>query len=115
MSTDLVDLYRKITALSQPICAKCVPPFHCCHPVGCGLATVWARRVYGVELEYTSDNAISTLPYLTKTGCTVAPHHRPLCSLWLCPEGELAAPPEYWELKKEIMEKEIEMGDSCRK
>ncbi|MES2367133.1 MAG: hypothetical protein V4563_14750, partial [Pseudomonadota bacterium] len=68
-----------------------------------------------VPLEFTSDNAISALPYLTKTGCTVAPHHRPLCSLWLCQEGEAAAPPEYWELKAKIMAIEIEKGDSCRK
>ena len=107
---DLVELYERITALTQPICARCVPPFHCCQPVGCGQATVWARSIYGVKLEYTSDNAISTLPYLTKSGCTVAPHHRPLCSLWLCPEGEAAAPDEYWDLKKQIMETEL-----CRK
>jgi hypothetical protein len=112
---ELVDLYQKITEISKPICATCIPPYHCCHPVGCGQAMVWARSVYGVQLEYTSDNAISTLPYLTKTGCTVAPHLRPLCSLWLCPEGEAVAPPEYWQLKAKIMGIEIEKGDSCRK
>ena len=109
-------LYREITDISQPLCAKCTPPFHCCQPVGCGLATVWARKMYGVKLEYTSDNAISALPYLTKSGCTVAPHHRPLCSLWLCPEGETAAPPEYWDIKAEIMAIEIKTkGELCRK
>ena len=112
---NLIDLYREITDISRPLCSTCTPPYHCCQPVGCGLATVWARRVYGVQLEYTSDNAISTLPYLTKTGCTVAPHHRPLCSLWLCPEAESRAPPEYWDIKAQIMKTEIEKGDSCRK
>src|SRR5678816_4550463 len=95
---NIEELYQKITDLSQSICAKCVPPFHCCHPVGCAQAMVWARSKYDVQLEFTSDNAVSTLPYLTKHGCTVAPHHRPLCSLWLCPEGEQRAPDEYLSL-----------------
>jgi len=76
--------------------------------------------MYGVNLEHTSDVPFSTLPYLTRKGCTVAPHHRPLCSLWLCPQGEMSAPDEYWELKAQITEIEVEKfkqtkGDLCQK
>jgi hypothetical protein len=104
----LVELYGEITELTKPICAACDPPHHCCAPVGCGQAMCWARGVYGIDLERTSDNPLSAMPYLTKSGCSVAPIHRPLCSLWLCPQGEDRAPMRYWELKAEIMEIEVE-------
>ena len=105
---DLEALYHQITAITEPMCARCVPPYHCCAPVGCGQAQCWARGEYGIELPVTSDNPLSTLPYLTKKGCTVAPHHRPLCSLWLCPEAEKLASDEYWDLKEQITKLEVE-------
>ena len=46
------------------------------------------------------------LPYLTKSGCTVAPHHRPVCSTYLCKDKE--RPPRYQELMAEIAKLESE-------
>jgi hypothetical protein len=36
----------------------------------------------------------SGLPYLADTGCTLAPHLRPACTGYLCPEALSAAPVE---------------------
>lgn len=95
----LIDLYAELSALTNLLCAHCPTPYRCCEQAGCDNARNWADLVYNVKLQETNGR----LPYLTETGCTVAAHHRMLCTLWLCGDAQARAPVRYNELKAEII------------
>lgn len=99
----LIDLYREIVELTKPICSTCPQPYKCCEIAGCNQAKYWAKT-YGIDLVETNGK----LPFLTESGCTVAPHHRLLCSLWVCESRLKDLPPRYHELRAEIARLEAE-------
>lgn len=94
----LIDLYAELSALTNPLCAACPKPHSCCELAGCENARTWAMDVYGLTLKQSK----GPLPFLTETGCTVAPHHRPICSFFLCPDAAKRAPARWAELRAEI-------------
>jgi len=107
----LEDLYKQLSNLSNSICARCTPAYHCCIPHGCKQAYFWTARVYKIELKtiYGDDvSAAKEMPFLSPTGCTLEPHYRPLCTNWLCEEGMKVAPPEFFELRKQIVRADAE-------
>jgi hypothetical protein len=102
----LVDLYREMAELTHPLCARCDPPHHCCELAGCVQAMSWTTTMYDMRLPRLPG---TKLPFLSSAGCTVAPHHRSLCTTWLCRQALLLAPPRYFELQAQIAKAEKDL------
>jgi len=101
----VVEAYEVLAELTRPICDACpnAPdrPTRCCYPEACQITEMVAHSFWGVVLP----PPIPT--YLTpEGGCSVAPHLRPHCAGYVCPEALAAAPAEaqqeYWELRAYI-------------
>lgn len=73
-------LYQEMADLTRPLCGACRAPFSCCSPEYCEMALRIAKD-QGVDLARTDHK---TLPLMGPTGCTAAPHFRPLCTLHVC-------------------------------
>lgn len=106
----LIDAYNRMYLLTNEVCSKqCRAPLSCCSPEYCELTIEHARGSWGVELKRTGH---ATLPLMGPTGCTVAPHLRPLCTLHACPINGLgtfkdqAKDDAYFELRAKIDELE---------
>jgi len=81
------------------------------------MARQWAQSEYGVELleVHADKRGPKGLPFLAATGCTVAPHLRPLCTLHTCQVnsfgykvGDQAWTDKYFTLRQRIDEAEWE-------
>ncbi len=83
----LIALYAELGAHTEPECAgnRCPKPLSCCAPMYCDLASDFAREHWGVKLE---PGWHPTLPFMGPTGCTVAPHLRPICTAHTCEVNE---------------------------
>ena len=81
----LQQLYRELSDHTKPACDACpqakVEPHRCCYSEACEMALMYASWK-GVNLQRTSH---PTLPLMGKSGCTVAPHLRPMCTGYVCP------------------------------
>lgn len=104
----LIELYRKMAALTLPVCGTCKNPYNCCHPAICLTVIAWAKEKWGVELAPTGHGR---LPLMGPSGCIAPPHLRPVCAVHCCPmteHGEMPDDPdwtrEYAELLAEIRE-----------
>ena len=75
-----VAAFRKLADLTAPKCAGCRSPFKCCSAANCEEARRFAEEVFGVKLEAVQ----SKIPFLGESGCVVAPHLRPLCTVHVC-------------------------------
>jgi len=81
MKAILVTLFREMSDLTAPECASvCKLPHSCCSLEYCNMAEQFARDD-GIILLHTDH---PQLPFMGPTGCTVAPHFRPLCTLHTC-------------------------------
>jgi hypothetical protein len=106
MSQRLVKLFRDMSELTAPECAKvCRVPYSCCDPMYCDLTEEYARD-NGVTLTITEH---PKLKYMGPTGCTVEPHLRPLCTLHTCAVNSYGFKPgdpewtkRYFKLRDEI-------------
>jgi hypothetical protein len=109
----LVILYAQMSELTAPECAHtCRVPWSCCHSIYCEAAIMWAKAKWDVELVKTNH---PTLPMMGPSGCTVAPHLRPMCTVHTCEvnslgvkRGDLAWTKRYFVLREEIDELEFE-------
>src|SRR5688572_16912475 len=90
-------LYAEIAEIGRKHCAQCSPPFHCCSRTSCNHSRWWARTAWDVELQKQQDGE---LPFLAPSGCSVAPHLRPVCSVFVCDASRM--PPKYHQLLNEI-------------
>ncbi len=82
--SELEKVAREMAEHTEPECANtCRAPRSCCSREYCEVARGYAKAV-GVELVETGH---PTLPFMGSTGCTVAPHHRPLCTVHTCEIG----------------------------
>jgi hypothetical protein len=116
--TKLIELYEKMYRLTLPECKSgCRAPLSCCSPDYCDLALEWARDEWSIDLKPFSYIRPSLkekgLPFMDKTGCVVAPHLRPLCTLHVCCIESLGCHPKsmtwtnkYFKLRDEINELE---------
>ena len=86
----LVEAYEVLSELTQPLCDACPKArgTRCCYTEACQIAQMVAQQNWGVSLG--DPNPL----FLTPTGCSVAPHHRPHCTGYLCPEALAGAPSE---------------------
>lgn len=116
MNTELINLYAEIASLTAAKCAgkgerACLVPQHCCSPDYCEMTIDYARERHGVNLDRTNHEK---LPLMGETGCTAAPHLRPLCSVHVCSVnsfGICGSQQEnlmYWKLRNQIEAIEME-------
>lgn len=109
----LVPLYEAMAKITAPECATvCAIPHNCCDALYCEETRKWAKDIYGIALQPTGH---SRLPFMGKSGCTVAPHLRPMCTLHTCAinnigckRGDPAWTERYFKLRDEIELLELE-------
>ena len=107
MKPETVTLFREMSELTAPECAKnCKIPHSCCDDMYCGMAEEIALDQHGITLTRTSH---PTLRFMGPNGCTVEPHLRPLCTLHTCAvnsHGFKPGDPEwtkrYFDLREKI-------------
>lgn len=83
-----------------------------------------ARARWGVELA-DKRTTHPTLPFMSETGCVVAPHLRPLCTLHTCdinavglkvhPKVDAKWDRRYWRLREQIERLELAYDDRSGK
>lgn len=82
MNAIRVQLFQAMADLTAPECAtNCRIPHSCCDAMYCGMAEEYALE-QGVVLAPAHYHP--TLKFMGPTGCTVAPHLRPSCTLHTC-------------------------------
>jgi hypothetical protein len=93
--------------MTEPECAHtCNPPRSCCDSMYCEIAREYAKDEFGVDLTAVSDGP---LPYMGPSGCVVAPHLRPLCTMHTCQinsfgfkTGDMEWTEKYFKLRAEV-------------
>ena len=110
----LVTMYDEMGKLTEPECrSSCNAPQSCCSESDCNLAAMWAKREWDTVLEPlpADKRGPKGFPFLSPTGCVVAPHLRPGCTMHTCdmssfgfkkvdPDG--AWTDSYFELRQKI-------------
>lgn len=103
-SQEMIDSFAAVADHSKQKCGQCINPFGCCRPEHCEETKRFALEMFGIELEETGHESI---PFLGPDGCVVAPHLRPLCSVYVC-EIHLMADNDwtekYWILREDASE-----------
>jgi hypothetical protein len=109
----LIDLYAQVAAHTLPECRACFRPHSCCDKLYCDIAVVVAKKHWDIDLPQTTH---PTLPLMGPTGCTAAPHLRPMCSLHTCTMNSIGSKPgdpawtqEYYRLHQAIQLLELEL------
>lgn len=109
----LIDLYDAMAKHTAPECAKCFRPHSCCDKLYCDITLLAAKKFWGVDLP-TTDHP--TLPLMGPTGCTAAPHLRPMCTTHVCVMNSIGAKPgdlpwtqEFYRLHEQIQLIEMEL------
>lgn len=95
--------------LTAPECEKnCKLPHTCCSIEYCLITIDHAKKEWGVDLETTGNEK---LPLMGPTGCTAAPHLRPICTVHTCDinnlgfkRGDPAWTEQYFKLRGKIEE-----------
>lgn len=101
----LIPLMQQMADLTLPKCRGCRCPLSCCSGEYCEMAIEYAKEEWGTELGRTSH---PTLPLMGPSGCTAAPHLRPLCTLHTCEingrgtSGNQEWDEQYFTLREEI-------------
>lgn len=99
IKTKLIKLYQEMYELTNPECRKCRAPLSCCSSEYCELAKEMAEEVWNVEL--IPFNKDAKLPFMSPTGCIVAPHLRPNCTLHHCAINSVG----FFPIQPELTEK----------
>lgn len=110
---ELVKLMAEMATLSAPECAKCRIPHSCCAPEYCKAAAEHAENEWGVTLSPTGHPTLDFMGWdgEKSTGCTIAPHLRPMCTLHTCEvnslgfkRGDATWTENYFALREKIEE-----------
>lgn len=98
----LVDTFQKLADFTAPKCVSCRSPFVCCTAQQCADTKAFAKDTFGIELVETG----GILPFLGPSGCIVAPHLRPICSVHVCEShlDDSEWSEQYFELREEAGE-----------
>lgn len=103
----LVEAYQQLADHTRPKCASCRAPFACCQPDHCETTRQMALELFGVALVETGH---PRLPFMGESGCIVAPHMRPVCSVHTCGinaaghDSDAVWDERYWKLRFEADE-----------
>ncbi len=110
---ELVELYSRLAAHTLPECRSCRVPLSCCSAEYCASTIEHAKENWGVELTKTNH---PSLPLMGPTGCTAAPHLRPMCTMHTCAVNSLGCKlgdqqwtEKYFELREQIETLEFEL------
>lgn len=126
MDDERPGLYQQMADLTNPECGdSCwyqwnkvhtVAKGHCCDAMYCKFSQEWAKEKYGIDLpetQYYLDGK-TDLPMMNETGCSVAPHLRPVCTVHVCHIANFGYKPndpdwtdKYFALRDQINEEEI--------
>ena len=74
---------QHLADMTAPMCGACPLPYSCCEAQYCRDAMAYAAKHWGESLQPTGH---PTLPLMGPKGCTAAPHLRPKCTVFVCPE-----------------------------
>jgi hypothetical protein len=109
----LIDLYAAMAAHTLPECRACFNPHSCCDAMYCENTIKFAAKKWGVDLPRTDH---PKLPLMGPTGCTAAPHLRPMCTTHVCIVNSIGGKPNdaawtkrYYELHEAIQLLEWEL------
>lgn len=109
----LIRLYQEMAEHTAPECKACFIPHSCCNSIYCDLAIRLAKSKWSIDLP-TTDNP--TLPLMGPTGCTAAPHLRPICTVHTCAVNSLGSKPgdrawteKYYDLREQVDALEFEL------
>jgi hypothetical protein len=113
VSPDLIPLYDQLQKHTFKDCVKfCNSIASCCQPAYCEKTRTFAAEQYGITLEDTGLHP--TLPFMTDTGCSVAPHLRPECTEYSCTIREIGKrlgdatwTTEYYAIRRKILNIQI--------
>ena len=101
------ELCQEMSAHTRPECDKCLAPYGCCNAIACLEAAAFAKEILGIELKVPD----KPVPFLTPTGCSLAPHLRPMCTVYTCSIHSIGHKPgddrwneKYWQLRDAINE-----------
>lgn len=116
----LVILYEEMSRHTAPECASACPkPHSCCNGMYCEITIGYAKQKWGVDLPRTSD---PRLPLMGPTGCTAAPHLRPICTVHTCDINSMGTKPwapawteRYFDLRERINELEGDDAEPGRR
>lgn len=108
----LKQLFQAMYELTEPECrSSCRVPRSCCDPAYCAEAELYAQEVWGVDLKPLR-TIHPRLPFMGESGCVVAPHLRPSCTLHTCdingigckvhPQLDMEWTNHYYALRAEI-------------
>lgn len=103
----MVELFREMSDLTAPECARlCRAPHSCCSPEYCDMAEAIASDA-GENIVPTGH---ATLKFMGPTGCVVPPHFRPLCTLHTCDVNGVGYKPDddEWNRKYFTLRNKIE-------
>ena len=79
---EVIDTMKALADFTWADCKmSCRTEYSCCDQGYCEAAAMYARDVWGVELERVNDDET---PFLGGTGCIVEPHLRPMCTAHHC-------------------------------
>lgn len=102
---NLEQLFQEMAELTLPKCKACPVPMSCCDPMYCEIAEQYSNQ-QGYELP---EKEAGKLPWMSATGCKLAPHMRPLCTLHVCSINSLGFDPKdpeftekYFKLREQI-------------
>lgn len=110
---DLIQLYAEMAAHTEPECAStCRRPHSCCSPEYCEATIEYASERWDLTLDRTDH---PKLPLMGPSGCTAAPHLRPMCTFHTCDINGLGYKRDdlgfvwtnkYFQIREAIEEKE---------
>lgn len=115
----LIELYAQMATHTRPECGRCRTAYGCCDEMYCEQAIQWAKKQWGVVLKRVNGLSVhgKPLPLMGPTGCTAAPHLRPICTVHTCEiasvgckRGDPVWTGRYFVLREAIDELEMEQA-----
>jgi hypothetical protein len=109
----LVTLYEEMYQHTKDRCDGCKGGASCCHSTICEMVAQESWFNWGVELTSTGH---PKLPLMGATGCSAAPHIRPLCTVHVCgiqshggDPGDPVWTARYWERRNNLRDLELQL------
>lgn len=102
---ELVEAAEAVYQHTRDECGQCKAPHSCCSPEYCEMAEEYSREDLGIDVS-AQRTSHRKLPFMGETGCVLAPHLRPLCTMHTCDVNSLGFKPgdqawssKYFELR----------------
>lgn len=103
-TSSIEQVFKDIADHTVGKCGQCMAPNACCSRSACEDTREFAMTYFEVALKETDH---PNLPFMGESGCTVAPHLRPICSVHVCERHfgyDAEWVNEYWRLREKADE-----------